>query len=57
MRGFLLDDFKRFGVDTDWMLRRERAASAMTIIMVSPEGERAHRVGADDAAGTARLRT
>ena len=39
--GFLLDDFKRFGVDTDWMLRRERAASAMTIIMVSPEGERA----------------
>jgi ribokinase/sulfofructose kinase len=38
---FLLDDFARFGVDSSWMARRSRTASATTVILVSPQGERA----------------
>ena len=38
---FLLDDFTRFGVDNSLMVRRSRTASATTVILVSPQGERA----------------
>lgn len=39
--GFLLDAFAADGVSTRWMRRRVGSASASTMLMLSPEGERA----------------
>jgi ribokinase/sulfofructose kinase len=38
---FLIEDLKRFGVDVSMVAKREDAASATTVILVSPQGERA----------------
>ncbi|HMC15326.1 MAG TPA: carbohydrate kinase family protein [Albitalea sp.] len=37
---FLTDGFTAFGVSTRWLRRRRQSASAMTVAMVSPQGER-----------------